>query len=735
MKKKSSNPAKAQGAVKHELLIEIGTEEMPANYLSYADDPENDLFRRKFREIFTLLNKSGALTLGDGDIACWLTPRRIVLHAKPITFNPAPVKEAVYGPAKAVAFDADGRPSAVLKGFVKSKGVRLEDLQEFEKGGKTCVGYWKSESPKPLKDILPDLLKAYLKALPFPKTMKWDNSDLRFPRPVRNILIILDDKPVKFPVGNLLTGNTTLFFLNGKRVPVRAAGTKKYFRALRQKGVIFDARQRRDAIEKEVRRLTEKIGGSYQRDAALLEEVTYLCERPVAVHGKFDEQYSNLPKEVLTASLSRKQRFFSVLSSAGKHLPYFIGVLDGGVKNKEDVAGTMAAILKAKLQDSHFFFEEDAKIYRRQGAASGVEKLQLDLKHLVYIKDMGTVFDKVNRMREIALSLGKEWGLSPAEVQDLERAARYSKTDLLTQMVGEFPELQGAMGGIYMEFSGKNESVCEAIGEHYLPASSEGPLPKTRVGAALALLDKADLVVSCFVAGKVPTSSQDPYALKRAMNGIFRIAVQHRFGLDWQRLSGAVLDQINKEKIMKKIEPAAGQALAAFYRERAVYFFSKTGGFKEELVQAVLSSDSGSFLGAYEKLEALSKLEGEESFKKTLKVVQRASNILKSLDGKEAVGSVKPAIFKEDLERQLFDRYETKKATIDKAIASKEYALATSLYADAFFDILHVFFEKVLVNVPEPEVRRNRLALLAAVRSLYSDGVADLSKVKAAAEE
>jgi glycyl-tRNA synthetase beta chain len=712
---------------RHELLVEIGTEELPALDLAAAAEPDSDLFRRRFRDTFDTLNKTGSVALGD--LAVYLTPRRIVLHTKDLAFRDQAVRTAVYGPPVAQAYEG-GQASAVLRGFIQSKGIRREDLEEFEHRGKKVVGFWKSESPKPLPEWLAELVPAWLRSLSFPKVMKWDDSDLRFPRPIRSVLVLLDTKPVKFPVGNLVAGGATRLFRNGERKVLKVKSAPEYFRALKKAGVLLDAAARRKAIEEGVERLTAKLGGSYRKDEDLLTEVVYLTETPVPLAGGFDERYLELPPEVLTASLSKKQRLFSVLDRSGRHLAHFIGVLDGPVQKKEAVAATMGAILRAKLQDSHFFFEEDAKIYRRSGPASGVEKLQLDLKHLVYLKDMGTVFDKVNRMREAATELGRAWGLEPSEAQDLERAARYSKSDLLTQMVGEFPELQGTMGGIYLRFSGKNDAVASAVGEQYLPGSAEGPLPRTRLGAALAILDKADLVVSCFIVGKAPTSSQDPYALKRSMTGIFRTAIAHGFPVSWERLAGAVIDGIRKGKCAKPFDEAAVKtALRAFYRERAQHFFVKSGGYRDELVEAVLAAESDCITAAQGRLEALSKLESVEAFRKTVKVLQRTANILKSADGAD-LAAVKPQAFREDLERQLYEKYESQKPPILQAISDRQYDRATSLYADAFFDILHVFFEKVLVNVPEIDVRRNRLALLAAVKSLYSEGIADLSKFR-----
>lgn len=714
--------------MKHDLLLEIGTEEMPANYLSYADNPENDLFRKKFDEVFALFNESGAYT--KGELAVYLTPRRIVLFSEGIGFDPSPRKEAVYGPAAAAAFDPQGKPTPALAGFMKSKGITEKDLAEFDNKGKKCVGFWKSEKPKPLAAILGEFVAAYLKALSFPKTMKWDDSDLRFPRPIRNILCLLDDKPIKFKIGKLTSGNQTLFFQAAARRALRVKTAAAYFAALKKAGIILDAADRKKLIEKNVEALTTKHGGTYVKDDGLLEEVAYLTETPVAISGPFDTEYSNLPREVLISSLSKKQRLFSVMNASGKHLPFFAAVLDGDVKSRAAVAKTVSAVLKAKLQDSHFFYEEDVKIYK---SSAGLDKLTAELANLAYLKDMGKMSEKVARITALAESLAPSWGLESKELADLKDAARFCKTDLLTQMVGEFPELQGIMGGYYVQTAGRSQNVATAIADHYLPSSPEGKLPGTRAAAALSILDKADLVIACFASGKTPSSSQDPYALKRNMAGIFRTSIHHKIPLNWESLASNLLKQIETQGFLKQAKAQPQQILKdlnSFYAERLSYFFEHQRKYEPELIQAVLETRPASVLAADERLSALARLHKSASFGKALKIIQRTSNILKGAQAGE-IGQTREDLFKEDSEKQLFERYKSQKTPIEAAAGSRDYALATSLYADAFFDILHTFFEKVLVNSPDPEVRRNRLSLLDAVKTLYTRQVADLSKIKA----
>ena len=724
-----SAPKKPAGPALIEWLLEIGTEEMPANYLAYAADPENDLFRKKFLETFAAFNESKAFA--GGDVRVYLTPRRITLHVTKLAFDPSAKKEPVYGPAWNASFEPNGHPSKALEGFMKSRGITVNDIVEFENKGKKCAGYWKTEKPRTLAEIAGELVPAFVKSLTFPKLMKWDSSDLRFPRPIRNVLCLIDGKPVKFKLGLLESGNQTLFFENAARSSAKIVSVAAYFATLARRGVILDQTERRSKIEEEVKRLTEKHGGFYAADPGLLDEVAYLTERPVCVSGEFEGAFQHLPKEVLTVSLAKKQRLFSVFGRNGKHMPFFIGVLDGAVQKPDLVAKTIGAILKAKLQDSHFFYQEDAKIV---AAADGLTRLSGDLKNLVYLKDLGSIHDKVTRMREAVDKLAPVWGVSDGDSADLRDAIGFSKIDLLTQMVGEFPELQGTIGGYYARLAKKPEPVALAIAEQYLPVSGEGRLPETRVGAALAILDKADLIVSCFVAGKIPSSSQDPYALKRSLVGIVRIAAAHRFDVSWRGLVAAFLDGLESQRLAPNLRrDAVAAQLVAFFRERAAYYFENSRGYAPDLVEAALATESDRLLKLEERISALAKIEREETFKRSLKIVQRTSNILKAVP-KADLGQIDPARLSEPSEKDLFRLYGEKKEAISEAATRGDYGLATSLYAEAFFDILHVFFERVLVNSPEADVRRNRLSLLDAVRSLYIHRIADLSKIKQTAE-
>ena len=720
--------------IKEHLLIEIGTEEMPANYLAYGDQDQQALYREKFQHAFNVTNSSGSYTCPKLNI--FLTPRRTVIEAPEIQFNATPIEETIFGPPAEKAYNDAGEPTPMLLGFIKSKGVSLKGITTLEKNGKKCVGFTKTVRPAPFAKELPELLERFLKSLSFPKNMWWDDSDMTFPRPIRWLVCLLDNRLVPVTLGHLKSSRKTRIFRHGARREVLVSNTKQYFKLLQKNGVLLDQAKRRSKIEGAVRSLTKKLKGYYWPQDELLEEVTFLTENPAFVSGRFDETYSSLPPEVLTTSLAKGQRLFSVLNSKGKHLPYFIQVLDGTIPSTKSVIATTAAILKAKLQDSDFFYREDMKIYRDGGKATGLNKLQEELKHLLYIKGMGTVADKVARLKRVSEVLVPRWGLEAGEVRMLAEAIPLAKVDLLTQMVGEFPELQGTIGKYYfLEARGKEKGgVAEILREQYLPRTPESPLPKTACGSTFSILDKADLIASCFVLGKMPKATQDPYALKRSFAGILRIVGSLKLNVDWKHMMETLLGFIEKQHLAESLDiQATLKKLNHFYLDRSANFYENQG-HERDFVQAVLGVSPWNILNVSERLVVLRKLKNKTEFKKTVKIIQRTTNIIKATSDFE-VTEVKSNLFKEALEIELYEKYEKSKESIQEALSRKDYALGTSLYAEAFFDILHAFFDQVMVNVDDAQVRQNRLSLLASIRMLYVKEVADLSKIRVEAEE
>lgn len=735
-KKSASKSAKsaaankiASGPARQHLLLEIGTEELPANYLSYGDQNHQALFRDAFSAAFETVNPSGAMILGE--VRIFLTPRRITVDAD-FTFDPKPVREEVYGPPADRAYQPDGKPTPMLEGFMRSKGVSAEKIVPLDNKGKPCVGFVRQNEPAAPAKLVAEWVSAFVKKLTFPKLMWWDNSGFTFPRPVRSLLCFLNDRPAACALGEVKSAPKTLIFRNGARTTHAVANTKAYYALLDKHGVILDQSARRAAIAADVARHTAKCGGAPSAQDALVDEITYLTECPVAYSGAFDNNFAELPKEVLQSGLSKSQRLFSVYGKNGRHLPSYVGFLDGASRNPKAVVQTVSAILKAKLQDARFFFEEDLKLYLAQGDSkrAGLGKLQEDLKNLQYLKGAGSMAQKQERLLAAAQTLIESWGLSADDAKTVRQAIPLLKVDLLTQMVGEFPELQGTAGGFYLKGAGQPAAVADAVSEHYLPTSPDSPLPSSTAAAALAILDKADIIIVCFALNKLPTSSQDPYALKRALAGILRTATAKKLQVQWDDLAQALLDALKHQKLAENFDADATlKKLRAFYAERTQYFYENQG-ISREIAESVLEVRTGDILDVARRIAALKKMAGTEDFAKTVKVLQRTTNIVRGAKDK-VVGDPEERLLVEPSEKELYAAWAAKKSAVAEAVASGDAGRALSLYAHVFFDILHRFFDEVLVNAEDPAVRLNRLRLVASVRGLFADHFADLSKIKA----
>ena len=463
---------------------------------------------------------------------------------------------------------------------------------------------------------------------------------------------------------------------------------------------------------------------SYLREFAKIEnEIVFLgLSRYVEIWDKkhWLEYRQNLEKNIDTIS----QR---LVDKNNKVLPKFLAILDGktGEKEKKGISHNIENILHAKLQDSLFFYNEDIKI--------SLEKKREELKNLIFLKDAGSMYEKSNRLINLAKQLAEEIQLSSGDQRFLERSCFLSKSDLLTQMVGEFPELQGTMGKYYALENGEPHEVAVAIGEQYLPRTVQDRLPETMIGSYLSIFDKTDLIVTCFGLGLEPSSSLDPYGLRRSAVGIFKIILECKLSLSFHKLF-IQADRFSHEAISNaysKKNPShedREKKLELFFQDRFKAVLMDKG-FREDLIDASMASDFRFPYETYLRVEALSHLVDDPHFAEAWKVVERTFNILKG--NKEALPDApKEELLQEDLERQVFESYSNSYAAIRQAAQLRNFKLATSLYAGAFFDILNKFFESVFVNDEDLAIRKNRLALLRDVNRLYTANIADLSKIR-----
>ncbi len=700
----------------NDLLFEIGCEELPATNLA-------DIFESTAENVLEIRLKKILEEKRIGFKSCrvWATPRRLVFLTEAVEAAQQPKEERIKIISKEEGYDAGGAPTPKLLTILKHRGVAVGDVMIEEFNGKPFIFLKKSEGVRKTQELLPEIFEALVKSLGFPKNMKWDESGIYFPRPIRNFLCFYGDKPVLFKIGQTHAKPQTIIFSKAKRSAYNVKNIPAYFSLLKKRGVILDPVERKAAIQKNLEKLAASYKGKLYEDPFLLNEVNFLVESPQGLAAPFGEEFLKLPLEVLAVSMARKQRIFGLVGSDGKIMPKFLAVLDGAATSKQAkvISFNIENILHAKLQDSLFFYKEDTK--------APLEKKRDELKNLIFLKNAGSMLEKSQRLEHLASVISAELSLSGQEKTNLSRAAKLSKADLLTQMVGEFPELQGVIGRYYALESREEAAVAEAIGQQYLPRTVQDRLPESKLGALLSILDKTDLVVASFALGNEPTSSLDPFGLRRSASAVLKILIEKKIPLSLKQL----LEQNKKELgayVQKDKEEALLKKLDFFFKDRFKALMTDKG-FREDLVEAVMAT---SFEKPYEvfcRVEALSKIASKETWNQSWKVVERTANILKG--NKEALGSSPdPSVFTEALEHRVFESYQKSSQAILKAAQAQDFALATSLYAGAFFDILIEFFEKVFVNAEDLAVRKNRLTLLKSVNRLYADNIADLSKIR-----
>lgn len=723
---------KSRSAEPQDVLFEIGCEELPATNLADAFEnavatatsagrPET-VYENRLRKAFE------DRRIAFQDCRVWATPRRMVFSLTGVAPAQSAKEERVRLLVRSEAFGADGKPAEKLLAILGHRGASVDDVALGDWQGKEYAFLRKAEPVRKTKAVLPELFEALVRSLPFPKTMRWDDTGIVFPRPIRSALCFYGSEPIAFRIGRVKTSSDTVIFQKARRKRVVVKDIPDYFRTLKKFGILLCPEERKRAIAGELDRLARSVpGAKLHDDEFLLSEVNFLVENPNGLSAPFDPQFLSLPFEVLTVSMARKQRIFGLVDKEGKAIPRFLAVLDGktGDREKKIISQNIEHILGAKLKDSLFFYREDVKI--------PLAKKREELKNLVFLKDAGSMLEKTRRLETLARGFSEELKLPILERAALERACALSKSDLLTQMVGEFPELQGVVGKYYALENGEPYEAAIAIGEQYLPRTANDRLPQTVPGALLSALDKCDLLVACFGMGLEPTSSLDPYGLRRSASAILKIALDRKISFSLKKLLQEN-DRLVWEahgKNWPKAEASADKRvgkLLAFFRDRFKALLADRG-FREDLVDAAAASGFDSPYETFQRVEALAQFQSDGALSQAAKVVERTSNVLRG--NKDALPDrVDPALFSEELERAVFAKFEESHAGIRQAAQARDFKRATSLYAEAFFDILGEFFEKVFVNAEDANVRKNRLALLRSIKELYTASIADLSKIK-----
>lgn len=708
------------------LLLEIGTEEIPAGYIP----PALEALRESLWKDLSEAGFMAAGSLADSPSEVTGTPRRLIYHAWDLKPASAATTEKVKGPPADRAFDADGKPTRAAEGFARKHGVAVRDLL-LEEG---YVHARVQRGGERLGRFLMLRLPGVLRALPFPKSMRWLTGEkTSFARPVRHLLCLLGKEIVPFEFAGLTAGRDSYGhpFHAPEKFTLREAKYGFFKEALKGRKVLMDLDERRLRVRRCVEKGAEKSGGKlYNRGGigdALVEEVTNLVEWPGAVLGSFDEDVCReLPDEVVVAAMSGHQRYFPVASSSGRLLPKFVAIANrdprGGGKASVIRAGC-ERVLRARLADALFFWREDKK--------TRLEDRLAQLEGVVFHGKLGNMRQKSERISRLARWLADQSGQEQPVGQAAGRAALLAKCDLVTHMVFEFPELQGTMGKHYAAQDEEPSSVRQGIEEHYRPRTADTDLPRSQVGRLAALADRFDSIVGGFAAGLAPTGSKDPYALRRAALGI--IAVIRR-GKLFARGPGlrAVLEQARELYRRQNMLLEAGDGLVDrvldFLRDRLEQALARKSR-SVQVLRAVLAAGFDNLADLEERLAAVERFARRDDFAELCTVVERARNIVRKepeLLAKRPEPRKK--LLAEPAETALHDVYLSTGVKFRAHVKEGRYEEASELYLSSFAAPLHKFFEEVYVNVDDGGLRSNRLALLANIYSLYADSVADLAE-------
>jgi glycyl-tRNA synthetase beta chain len=684
-----------------ELLLEIGTEEIPAGFVLQALKDLENLAKKEFEA--NRIDLKGIRTLG--------TPRRLVLFIESVPEKQRDIETKKIGPSKQAAFDSKGNPSPAAIGFARSQSVSVEALKliQTEKGEYVCA--LKEEPGRPTFELLPSILPRLILNLPFQKSMRWGEVPIRFARPIHWILALFGREIVPFEIGDVQSGADT----HGHRFMHPGSFTVKdfnfYLQKMKEAYVIVDPVERKKRIEEEMIREGASVKGKVLRDEDLLNEVNFLVEYPVALCGRFDPEFLSLPREVVIHSMKEHQRYFPLEDDRGALLPYFVCISNTDPKDRTRVVKGNERVLKARLSDANFFFQDDLKI--------PLENRLEALKKVVFQAKLGTSYEKVLRFTKLALFICEQ--INPKLRETVERASLLCKADLVTGMVGEFPKLQGVVGREYARLSGEKPEVYQAIDEHYLPAFAGDRLPSSPVGDMVSIADKLDTMVGCFGVGLVPTGTADPFGLRRQALGIIRIILEKRYPLYLLQLieeSGKLL----KEKMERPFVEVKKEVIEFFRIRYQNLLLDK--GYPFDLVDAVLSTSFDELIDVQHRLDALKAGRASQDFESVVIGFKRAMNILKGYSSRKEVN---PSLFSEAAEKDLYQSFLKAKEKIELHLRQRAYESAI-LEMTQMRKPIDTFFDKVMVMVEDEKIRNNRLALLDGIGQLFLK-IADFSKL------
>ncbi|MBE4908013.1 glycine--tRNA ligase subunit beta [Bacillus luteolus] len=688
-----------------DLLLEIGLEEMPARFVTDAMNQLSSKLTNWFME----------KNISFDQVHSFSTPRRLAVLVTGVAEKQQDVDTEAKGPAKKIALDDNGEWTKAAIGFARGQGASVEDIYFKEINGVEYVHVRKFVKGLDTKDTLNELAQL-IREMSFPKNMRWGNEDLKFVRPIKWVVTLFGNEIIPLTISTVTSDRKTWGhrFL-GEQIELQ--NSSDYEKAMLSQYVIVDSLERKEAIVNQIKSLEFDNNWIVPIDEDLLEEVNNLVEYPTALFGKFEEEFLGLPEEVLITSMKEHQRYFPVKDQNGKLLPYFITIRNGDHKHIETVAKGNEKVLRARLSDADFFYKEDQKLK--------IDVLVKKLDSIVYHVELGSIGDKVRRVKELSVTLSSLVGLSDDELSKVERAAEICKFDLVTHMVYEFPELQGFMGERYAKLSGENDEVALAINEHYMPRHSEDTVPTSHTGAIVSIADKLDTIIGCFSIGLIPTGSQDPYALRRQAAGIVQILLDKNWDISLEVLLQTALEQFNQQQKGKRETNEVYEELLQFFKMRLKNILSDNM-IRYDITEAVLGTNLGNISYFVNRAKVLEKEKETPSFKGAIESLSRVINISK----KGTKLEINPSLFASEQEKELYEKYnqiasQVETATI-KRDANEAFELLCSLqpYIDNYFD-------HTMVMAEDEVVKNNRLAQmvhLADIIKLFADTNAILVK-------
>ncbi len=673
-----------------ELVVEIGVEEIPAAMLTEATD---QLARN-------LIEGLKAQRLGSSVLAKWYTPRRMIVGLGEIPIRQDDRLETIMGPPRRVAFDADGNPTRAAIAFAEKNGVPISGISfvTTPKGEYLCVD--RRQKGERTAQVLRRIIPEAISGIEFPKTMIWTADKFRFARPLRWVLALFAGRVVRFAIADVVSSRYTSGHRFTGRRRIAVAGLASLRDSLRENGVVVDPKEREEIIRAGLSRAAKNAGGQVLADENLLATVINLHENPSVICGAFEPRFLGLPEEILVTVMREHQKYFSVVDPDGRLLPAFLAVVNVPADPAGRIREGHARVLRARFADAEFFWNSDRKIRLAEREAS--------LQNVLFQQKLGSYLDKTRRIAALVPKLAAMAGCTN-EPQNLETAAHLLKCDLVTEMVKEFTDLQGVVGGLYARAEGYPETIWRAVYEQYQPKTSNSASPSTLAGALCSIADRLDTVGGCFAAGLVPSGSKDPLAVRRQGNGILKILIDHRLDASLRQLAAWSLESLG---------PVPEETLAAlqnFFAGRLRFLFEERG-YSYDCINAAMAVGCDHPVDTLERVRALQERRQEPDFQALASNFKRVVNILAQSEAPEDAPD--PSLMSDAAELALWERYQQVYPEIEAARQAHEYGESLRLMA-SLRAVVDDFFLKVLVMAEDPVLRRNRLALLRQLARLF----------------